>query len=177
MLLLERSEVLNFGSQAQSALRQTRDVGSAFWTLLLTQTWLTVFTCVMTIVSIAFFSYGECRAAMCSCALVSAPSQARDSFDGFHSGPNDDQFPLDLSYIGFLIILPCLLCMYQVMRECYMEICIVASGRAINLSCTDALQISVSCRHSTGGRQRCTASHKVNGALMRHCGQCELQCS
>ena len=91
------------------------------------------------------------------------------------SGPNDDQFPLDLSYIGFLIILPCLLCMYQVMRECYMEICIVASGRAINLSCTDALQISLSCRHSTGGRQRCTASHKVNGALTRHCGQCELQ--
>lgn len=73
VLLLERSEVLNFGSQAQSALRQTRDVGSAFWTLLLTQTWLTVFTCVMTIVSIAFFSYGECFIAMCTCRLVSAP--------------------------------------------------------------------------------------------------------
>jgi hypothetical protein len=73
VLLLERSEVLNFGSQAQSALRQTRDVGSAFWTLLLTQTWLTVFTCVMTIVSIAFFSYGECSIVTCTWRLVSAP--------------------------------------------------------------------------------------------------------
>jgi hypothetical protein len=77
VLLLERSEVLNCGSQAQSALRQTRDVGSAFWTLLLTQTWLTVFTCVMTIVSIAFFSYGERRTAVCSCDLhVSKPSHS-----------------------------------------------------------------------------------------------------
>jgi hypothetical protein len=58
VLLLERSEFLSFGAQAQSALRQTRDVGAAFWTLLVTQTWLTVFTCVMTIISIAFFSYG-----------------------------------------------------------------------------------------------------------------------
>lgn len=58
VLLLERSEVLNFGAQALSAVRQTRDVGAAFFTLLLMQTWLTAFTCVMTIISIAFFSYG-----------------------------------------------------------------------------------------------------------------------
>lgn len=84
VLLLERSEVLNFSAQALSAVRHTRDVGSAFFTLLLMQTWLTAFTCVMTIISIAFFSYG----------------------------PSKDHFPLDLSYIGFLIILPCLLCLY-----------------------------------------------------------------
>lgn len=68
VLLLERSEVLSFGSQALSAVRQTRDVGSAFWTLLLTQTWLTVFTCIMTIVSIAFFSYGERSSLLAICA-------------------------------------------------------------------------------------------------------------
>lgn len=58
VLLLEKAEVLNFTGQGISALRQTRDVGSAFLTLLLVQTWLTVFTSVMTIISIAFFSYG-----------------------------------------------------------------------------------------------------------------------
>lgn len=30
------------------------------------------------------------------------------------AGPSNDHFPLDLSYIGFLIILPCLLCLYLV---------------------------------------------------------------
>ncbi len=61
MLLLEKAEVLSFGAQAASALGQVRDVGSAFFTLLLIQTWTSVFTAIMTIISIAFFSYGECR--------------------------------------------------------------------------------------------------------------------
>lgn len=51
--------MLDPAGQAISALRQMRDVGSAFLTLLLVQTWLTIFTAIMTIISIAFFSYGK----------------------------------------------------------------------------------------------------------------------
>ena len=38
--------------------RQFRDVGSAFWTFILVQTWLTLFTIFMSICSISFFVYG-----------------------------------------------------------------------------------------------------------------------
>jgi len=62
-------------------LLQFRDVGSSFCTFVLVQTWLTVFTILVSICSISFFTYG----------------------------PADGRFALDLSYIGFLIILPTLM--------------------------------------------------------------------
>ena len=132
VLLLERSEFLSFGAQAQSALRQTRDVGAAFWTLLVTQTWLTVFTCVMTIISIAFFSYGAGPFHLYSTAisLAISLSLSQRTLVAIHSkllstfsGPSNDIFPLDLSYIGFLIILPCLLCMWQVIADAQNRAC------------------------------------------------------
>lgn len=53
VLRLERSRV-----QVTSMLLQFRDVGSSFCTFVLVQTWLTVFTILVSICSISFFTYG-----------------------------------------------------------------------------------------------------------------------
>lgn len=78
VLLLERHTVCNLSEQVISLGRQWRDVGSSFLAMVLLQTWTTLFAVLLSIMSISFFAYG----------------------------PVGDEYALDLSLTGFIIVLP-----------------------------------------------------------------------